>query len=99
MTDAGLNPDGRPLRKLSDRQKEAIEWLAAGYPTERVALLVHQLPALVAKWLRSDLMFRDALAARRSNPRPPSVDLLESALRRFDPGELEQPWAEENKEE
>jgi hypothetical protein len=57
------------------------------------------LPSLIAKWLRTDLLFRDGLAIRRSDPLPPDVDHLESVLRRFDPGEPEEPWAEESKED
>jgi hypothetical protein len=100
MTGASLNPNGRLLRNLSERQREAIEWLAAGHPPDEVAVLLHVAPAVIRKWLRGDLMFRAALAIRRSNPSPPIVDPLKSILRRIDTGEAERPWtSEESKEE
>jgi hypothetical protein len=95
MTSAGLDSNGRPIRNLSARQSEAIEWLAAGWTPDEAAILIDVPPSMIARWLRTDLMFRRTLMARRADPRPPEVDPMRVLLRRLRPGEPEQPWSEE----
>jgi hypothetical protein len=100
MTGPTENANGRPLRNLSERQKQAIEWLAAGRRVDEAARLVGIPSALIRKWQRTDLRFRNALVGRQSDPRPPDVDLFRMAHAWLRIGEPEQSWAaEDNKEE
>lgn len=96
---ASTTPAGRPLRCLSGLQREVIEWLAAGYKPDQVAVMVHVPPARITKWLRKDLMFRSVLTMRRADPRPSAVPELESMLHRLKAPEPEQGWASEQPEE
>jgi hypothetical protein len=98
MTGPTENANGRPLRNLSARQKQVIEMLAAGYSVDEAAQLVGVPPALIRKWKRTDLRFRNALVGRKADPQPPVVDLFDLMDRWLRIGEPEQPWAAEDKQ-
>jgi hypothetical protein len=90
---------GHDLRRLSARQREAIEGLASGMNADDVAFFVHVPPALITLWRRFDLAFRLALVARKADPRPAHIDLGASMLSGVHLAEPEQEWSADKEEE
>ncbi|MEA2579147.1 MAG: hypothetical protein QOE83_39 [Actinomycetota bacterium] len=99
MNDREVNAEGRPVRAISKRQREAIEWLASGRTVDQVANLIHVSPALVSRWKREDLLFRVVLETRKSDPSPAQVDLLDLVVQMLDRPDQGQPWSSEQSEE